>query len=88
MYQSPADALMGLVTSRGRESELLPWTLKTTEELRKMRNGIDYFFVEVTFSNGTQYGIHAYGEEAEELQHQAHVLQSEGEHRLLPVIIS
>ena len=27
-----------------------------------MRNGIEYIFVEVTCSDGTQYGLQAYGE--------------------------
>jgi hypothetical protein len=32
-----------------------------------MKNGIEYFFVEVTCDDSTQYGIQAYGEEAIEL---------------------
>jgi hypothetical protein len=32
-----------------------------------MKNGMEYFFVEVTCSDGTQYGLQAYGEEASEL---------------------
>jgi hypothetical protein len=32
-----------------------------------MRNGIEYCFVEVTCSDGTQYGLQAYGEEANQL---------------------
>jgi hypothetical protein len=32
-----------------------------------MRNGMEYFFVEVTCSDGTQYELQAYGEEANEL---------------------
>ena len=32
------------------------------------REGLGYYFVEVTGSNGCRYGIQAYGEEAEGLQ--------------------
>ena len=87
MYRSAADALVGLLGGREAEMTKHAWKLKTTEHLLKMRNGIDYFFVEVTFSNGTQYGIHAYGEEAEELQNQARALQSGGERCLVPVMM-
>src|SRR5688572_26720785 len=40
---------------------------KTSEDVSYMRNGMEYFFVEVTCSDGTQYGLQAYGEEANEL---------------------
>jgi hypothetical protein len=30
-----------------------------------MKNGMEYFFVEVTCSDGTQYGLQAYGEASE-----------------------
>jgi hypothetical protein len=36
------------------------------------KNGIQYFFVEVTCSDGTQYGLQAYGEEANELYKEAY----------------
>jgi hypothetical protein len=36
-----------------------------------MRNGIEYCFIEVTCSDGTQYGLQAYGEEAKELYREA-----------------
>ena len=35
---------------------------KTSSEISYMRNGIEYCFVEVTCSDGTQYGLQAYGE--------------------------
>ena len=40
---------------------------KTSKDVSYMRNGMEYFFVEVTCSDGTQYGLQAYGEEANEL---------------------
>jgi hypothetical protein len=37
-----------------------------------MRNGIEYCFIEVICSDGTQYGLQAYGEEAKELYREAY----------------
>lgn len=38
-----------------------------TTSLLHLANGIEYSFVEVTCSDGTQYGLQAYGNEALEL---------------------
>jgi hypothetical protein len=45
---------------------------KTSKDIFYMRNGIEYFFIEVTCSDGTQYGLQAYGEEAKELYREAY----------------
>ena len=37
-----------------------------------MINGLKYYFVEVTCSDGIQYGIQAYGDEAEDLYKEVH----------------
>ena len=34
------------------------------ENLQKLNNGVEHYFVEVTCSDGIQYGLQAYGEEA------------------------
>ena len=34
------------------------------ENLRKLDNGVEHYFVEVTCNDGIQYGLQAYGEEA------------------------
>lgn len=34
------------------------------ENLRKLDNGVEHYFVEVTCSDGIQYGLQAYGDEA------------------------
>jgi hypothetical protein len=44
---------------------------KTSKDVFYMRNGIEYCFIEVTCSDGTQYGLQAYGEEAKELYGEA-----------------
>ncbi len=42
----------------------------------KLENGIEYCFVEIVCSNGTQYGIEAFGPEAVELRRRALVIRS------------
>jgi hypothetical protein len=37
-----------------------------------LRNGIEYCFIEVICSDGTEYGLQAYGEEAKELYREAY----------------
>jgi hypothetical protein len=37
---------------------------KSSQKISELLNGLAYYFVEVTFSDGTQIGIPAYGDEA------------------------
>ena len=88
VYESAAKALIALVSEKEKGAAKGPWRLKMTEAPLPMRNGIDYFFVEVTFANGEQYGIPAYGEEAYELRGQAELLKGAGERPLiLPITV-
>ena len=75
MYTNAADALTGLVSGVEKEVARLPWRIKMPERQMKIENGIDYCYVEVTFGNGVQYGIPAYGEEAHELRERAMMLR-------------
>lgn len=86
MYKSAADALWGLVSGKEKGAGMLPWRIKMPEAPSPMRNGIDYFFVEVTFGDGAQYGITAYGDEARELREQALNLEEAKESLLHPII--
>jgi hypothetical protein len=63
VYASPKDALVHLLEAK----EDLNKITRTSPGILKLKNGIKYFQVEVTSSNGAQYGIAAYDEEAEEL---------------------
>jgi hypothetical protein len=45
---------------------------KISTSLVVLENGIEYSFVEVTCSDGVQYGLQAYGKEALELDRVAH----------------
>ena len=86
MYKSAADALMGLILGKEKEVSRLPWKIKSIEKPTRMRNGIDYYYVEVTFGNGAQYGISAYGDEAGELRRRALALERGGETFLRPMV--
>jgi hypothetical protein len=64
-----SDRMIGdkMKDSLGRLSipQYIQWNLK-------YKNGIEYSFVEVTCSDGTQYGPQAYGEEANQLYKEAY----------------
>ena len=87
MYRNAADALTGLVSGMEREVARLPWKLEMSERHSKMENGIEYFYVKVTFGNGVQYGIPAYGDEAQELRDRALMLKSAEESILRPLVV-
>lgn len=82
IYNSSIDALQHLV-SPWYSAERYP---KTYQEIGRMRckitdkpkmisftrDGIEYYFVEVTCDDGTQYGVQAFGDEALELFSEVH----------------
>jgi hypothetical protein len=86
MYRNAADALTGLVSGIEKSVARLPWRISMLDRETKMENGIDYFYVEVTFGNGVQYGIPAYGDEARELRKRALMLK--GTEEILPPLVA
>ena len=83
MYYNSIDALQQLLDSRFKKREKLEehgytntkisfQITKISDKIAYMSNGLKYYFVEVTCSNGIQYGIQAYGDEAEDLYKEAH----------------
>jgi len=65
MYRSASDALSTLLSDERGKIGMKITGMK--DGIVRMANGIKYFAVEVTAADGVQYGISAYGEEAEEL---------------------
>ena len=59
MYDSSIDAFHDLLSSCQ--------ITEISTSLSHLTNGIEYSFVEITCSDGTQYGLQAYGQEALEL---------------------
>ncbi|HLG37205.1 MAG TPA: hypothetical protein VI338_03660 [Nitrososphaera sp.] len=80
--KTPVDALRELVTGTYEETRGLPWSItKLSMGKTIMSNGLDYCFAEVSFSNGIQYGIEAFGDEAVALRKEASIYfhpESEG----------
>jgi hypothetical protein len=77
-YGSSIEALDDLLNSSQ--------VIEISTSLSHLANGIEYSFVEVTCSDGVQYGLQAYGNEAFELNRLA--LESVPKEELAPVIIS
>ena len=91
--KTPVDALREVVTGRYEETRGLPWSVtKLSMDKTMMSNGIEYCYAEVSFANGIQYGIEAFGEEAEALRKEASIYFHPGsvDHSLLqqPLLIA
>jgi hypothetical protein len=72
MYSSPAAALKAAMCGmEGKDRGVSCWITRTSSRIGNLPNGVRYFFVEVTCSDHTQYGIEAYDEEAAELCREA-----------------
>jgi hypothetical protein len=74
-YGSSIEALHNLRSSNN--------ITKIATSLSVLQNGIEYSFVEVTCSDGIEYGLQAYGNEALALDKEAHKIIQEQE---LPII--
>jgi len=72
VYRNSVDAFTHLV-SEERESVFRGTTsvAQISAKIGYMQNGIRYCSVQVTFNNGEEYRIDAYGEEADELYSKA-----------------
>lgn len=83
-YQDSVHALRELLPSEPSESSSRSCRItKLSHSVSHLENGIEYCLVEVTCDDGKQYGIQAFGSEAEQLHKEAlersHVLRKEDE---------
>jgi hypothetical protein len=83
-YQDSVHALRELLPSEPSESSSRSCRItKLSRSVSHLENGIEYCLVEVTCDDGEQYGIQAFGSEAEQLHKEAlersHVLRKEDE---------
>jgi hypothetical protein len=69
-FANSTHALRALLelSEEGEEESKRGKITKFSTMIHISREGLGYYFVEVTGSNGCRYGIQAYGEEAEGLQ--------------------
>jgi hypothetical protein len=83
LYYNSIDALQQLLDSRYKKrdkhdedryayNKISCKITKISDKITYMTNGLKYYFVEVSCSDGIQYGIQAYGDEAEDLYKEAH----------------
>src|SRR5262245_13489645 len=62
------DAFKDVIEGRIEGTDGLPWAItRISEEEKRLTNGVEYCFAEVSFPNGLQIGTEAYGDEAREL---------------------
>jgi hypothetical protein len=82
----------GMPTSYGSSIEALNDLQSSNDitdistSLTVLENGIEYSFVEVTYSDGSQYGLQAYGNEALALNKAAHEIIPK-EHELPALLV-
>ena len=70
-YENSTHALRELLSpSDGEEESISGKITKSSTMIHTSREGLDYYFVEVTGNNGCCYLIQAYGEEAQGLQNE------------------
>ena len=91
--KTPVDALREVVAGRYEETKGLPWSITNlSSDKTFISNGIEYCFAEVSFANGIQYGIEAFGDEAEALRKEVSIYLHRGSqhHSLLqqPLLIA
>jgi hypothetical protein len=84
LYYNSIDALQQLLDSRYKKrdkhdeedrykyNKISCKITKISDKITYMTNGLKYYFVEVSCNDGIQYGIQAYGDEAEDLYKEAH----------------
>jgi hypothetical protein len=95
MYQDSVEALRELIRPSvegrvGIENKDYAYCRIKRTSLSYMRNGLKHYFVEVTCDDKKQYGIEAYGDEADELYKYVHRLimseKTAGEQEKLTVV--
>lgn len=85
-YKSSIEALQQLlhlgtqdrkISDKSNSNVMRCQITKASKGVIYAKNGTGYYFVEVTCSDGTQHGIQAYGEEANELCNEAYQWKKE-----------
>lgn len=66
-FDSAADALCRLLGKCEAAAGLACWISRAPRDIRLAPNGIEYYSVEVTCTDGSQYQLSAFGTEALEL---------------------
>ena len=82
------DALRDLLEGKYGETRGLSWAItRLTDPNARHLNGIQCCFTEVTFSDGSQYGMEAFGDEAAKLYKKSLQYQRTGAEHSVPVLL-
>jgi len=83
------DALRDLLAGKYDETKRLSWSItRLTDPSVRLPNGLPYCFTEVTFSDGTQYGMEGFGDEAMKLYEEALQYRKIGAKQSTPLLLT
>ena len=83
------DALRDLLAGKYDETKGLSWIItRLTDPSVRLPNGIPYCFAEVTFSDGSQYGMEGFGDEAMKLYEESLQYQKIGAKQSTPLLLT
>lgn len=83
------DAFRELVGGRIEETGGLKWKVtRLSDGKTRLTNGVAYCFAEVTFANGTQYGMEAFGDEANALHLEASTYVNDQSGQEMPLLLA
>jgi hypothetical protein len=71
MYRSAVDALQDLIRTKSDGSKVSCRVSRISRQNTRLINGIEYCSVQVSCTDGVQYGLEAYGQEALDLHREA-----------------
>ena len=87
--RTTVDAFRELVEGRIEETRGLQWKVtRLSDGKKRLSNGVEYCFAEITLENGTQYGMEAFGDEAIALHSEVSSYVSNGCRRETPVLLA
>lgn len=83
------DALRDLLAGKYDETKRLSWNItRLTDPSVRLPNGIPYCFTEVTFSDGSQYGMEGFGDDAMRLYAESLQYQKIATEHLTPLLLT
>lgn len=83
------DALRDLLAGKYDETRRLSWSItRLTDPSLRLPNGLPYCFTEVTFSDGSQYGMEGFGDEAMKLYEESLQYRKIGAKQSTPLLLT
>jgi hypothetical protein len=83
------DALRDLLAGQYDETKKLSWTItRLTDPSVRLPNGIPYCFTEVTFADGSQFGMEGFGDDAMKLYEESLQYKKIGAEPSTPLLLT